>query len=294
MPNVMLFASNLHNPSHMEWTNDGRLLVSEHSAGQIKDITAGGNALNIPPFAFNLKGPAGILPRSDGSILVAETWGGTIRDIASGGDMSSTTPYSQNLSAPYSLVERELSGVPQVFVSEMYNGRDSWIDNITDGANPKRYVDEIPARPGAAGPTPLSSWPDEWQKFAGSGCVINWQDGKGSVHYIAVGSLGMILDVSSSGGKYFDLLINKKAIAWDLQRVGGIKLHPTNGLLYAVEPEAGNVIAINPSTPKSYRFEPPVIRGLTRPTCIRFSEDGLIMYVCGQGEGVIWKVTDFT
>ena len=103
----------------------------------------------------------------------------------------------------------------------------------------------------------------------------------------------MILDITDHGGKFFDLLAQKTAIAWDLNRVGGIKEHPTNGMLYAVEPDVGNIMAVDPSTPKNYRFEPPVVRGLVRPTCIRFSGDGKTMFVCSQGEGVVWKITGF-
>ncbi len=39
MPKVTLHATNLLNPNHMEWIIDGRLLVSEYSAGRVKDIT---------------------------------------------------------------------------------------------------------------------------------------------------------------------------------------------------------------------------------------------------------------
>ena len=35
---VRPFAWGLKNPSHMEWTPDGRLLVSEHTAGTVRDI----------------------------------------------------------------------------------------------------------------------------------------------------------------------------------------------------------------------------------------------------------------
>ena len=79
-----------------------------------------------------------------------------------------------------------------------------------------------------------------------------------------------------------NLLQKKKAIAWGLHRVGGIKLHPNNGLLYAAEPENGTIMAIDPKKPRNYRFQPSVVRGLESPTCIRFSADGNTMYVCMQ------------
>ncbi|WP_197049826.1 hypothetical protein [Thermus scotoductus] len=35
---VRPFAWNLHAPTHMEWTQDGRLLISEHTGDTIRDI----------------------------------------------------------------------------------------------------------------------------------------------------------------------------------------------------------------------------------------------------------------
>ena len=83
---VRPFAWGLKNPSHMEWTPDGRLLVSEHTAGTVRDISKGGDASEAKPLAYNLQGPAAIRPTEDGKVLVVETWGGAIADIAGGGD----------------------------------------------------------------------------------------------------------------------------------------------------------------------------------------------------------------
>ena len=289
---IKLFAVNLNNPTHMEWTKDNRLLVSEFSAGRVKDITLGGDFADAKPFATGLLGPASILPLDDGKILVAENWGGRVKDISQGGDVSSLQPYIDNRSNPYSLVKTVKNGVDRIYVSEHYNGRDSWISDITSPEAPFEYVKNIPARPGAAGVVPLNHL-DEWQKYASTGCVINWQGGGNNAHYLAVGSLGQILDVYQGGGEYIDLLKNKKAIAWDLGRLGAIKEHPSNGLLYAVEPERGDVVEIDPKKPQNYRFKPPVVRGLSEPTCLRFSYDGSVMYICSKGDGVVWQMTGF-
>ncbi|WAJ69599.1 YncE family protein [Catenovulum adriaticum] len=289
---VSIHAKNLLNPNHMEWTNDGRLLASEFSAGRVKDVTAGGDMSNVKPFAKGLSGPASILPLDDGKVLVAENWAGKVTDISTGGDVSNAKPFISGRSNPYSLAKKIKNGTEKLYVSEHYNGRNSWISDITDPESPSIYVDNIPARPGAPGLTPDVNF-DDWQHYASAGCVINWQDGGGSAHFISVGGLGQILDVTDSGGDYIDLLKNKRAVAWDLGRLGAIKEHPTNGLLYAVEPERGDVVAIDPAQPKNMRFEPPVIRGLNFPTCLRFSADGSIMYICSQGDGVVWKVEDF-
>lgn len=72
MPDVELHAANLVNPSHMEWTFDGRLLVSQPTNGSIIDITDGGDMSHATPWVTGLDGPASILPRENGEILVAE------------------------------------------------------------------------------------------------------------------------------------------------------------------------------------------------------------------------------
>src|SRR5688572_8044009 len=106
MPDVRLFATNLYNPTHMNWTKDGRLLVSETTAGQIKDITDGGDMKDAAPFAWGLEGPAAIGTLSDGRLLCVESWGGSICEITGGGDMSGKPRLLSSLVLPYSLVVR--------------------------------------------------------------------------------------------------------------------------------------------------------------------------------------------
>lgn len=297
---IELHASNLINPTHMEWTNDDKLLVSEHTKGIVTEITNGGDMKDSKPFATGLKGPSGILPTTDGKILVAETWGGTVKDISDGGEMSSKDPFAFGLSMPYSLLERKKGEDQAIFVSQSYNGRNSWIEEITNGGDSKSenfYVSEIPAIPGLPGLTPINKWPNDWQKYAAGGCVINWQGGGdtrySTEHYFAHSGLGQIFDISENSGDYFKLLSEKKAVAWGMNKLGAIHMHPKNGLLYCVEPEQGNIVAINPKSPQNHKFTPAVVKNLVRPTCLRFDKSGETMYVCGTGEGVIWKITGF-
>ena len=298
MPKVTLFATNLHNPSHMEWTNDGRLLVSGHSSGTVTDVTEGGDMQTAEPFAYGLKGPAAILPLPDGRILVTESWGGTIRDISKGGDVSKQKPFASGLSLPYSLVRVRRGDGDRLFASEDNGGRSGWISDVTRGGKrARKYISNLPSRPGMPGITPINSWSERWERFAAAKCIKDWEDnGDGNQHYIAVGVLGQIFDVTHNkrATDYSTLLKRKDTlIAWDLNRVGGIKTHPKTSQIYACEPEAGNIVKIDPKARRNYRFDPPVVRGLNFPTCVRFSRDGGTMYVCGQGDGVIWRITDF-
>lgn len=70
---ISVHAWGLLHPSHMEWTRDQRLLVSEFGRGQVMDVTEGGDYREASAFARGLRFPAGILPTADGRILVADT-----------------------------------------------------------------------------------------------------------------------------------------------------------------------------------------------------------------------------
>lgn len=296
MLNVELHAVNLHNPSHMERTPDGRLLISQSTAGSILDITKGGDMLNSKPFAKGLSGPASILPRKTGEILVAEMWGGSVRDISTGGDISKNPAWMEELSGPYSLAEVKIKDRNKLYVTESYNGRDSWLSEITGAQKrQKPVIDNIPVTPGYVGLTPIEAWPTDWQKYALGGCVKNWETSStdGKKHYLAISDLGQVMDITGVKGDYMQLVKDKRAIAWGLKQVGALKPHPTNGLLYITQPSSGEVMALDPSKPQNYHFQPPVLQGLKYPSCVRFSEDGETMYVCDQADGVVWKVRDF-
>ena len=54
------------------------------------------------------------------------------------------------------------------------------------------------------------------------------------------------------------------------------------GSIFRVDPDADN-----------QSTDPPVVRGLNQPSCLRFGPDNE-MYVCGRGDGVVLKVTDYS
>ncbi|QKY69262.1 hypothetical protein Len3610_06270 [Lentibacillus sp. CBA3610] len=70
---VEVFATNLQTPSHMEWTPEGRLLVSETSAGRVTDVTDGGKITEKNIVSDELEGPSSIVPLEDGRIYICET-----------------------------------------------------------------------------------------------------------------------------------------------------------------------------------------------------------------------------
>ncbi len=260
------------------------------------DITEGGDMQRAKPFATGLKGPASILPLKDGKLLISEMWGGRVTDIAEGGDFSEAKPFVDDLSGPYSLCRIIKKDGDHLYVTQSFNGRDSWVSEITDGKlDPERIVDNIPVKPGHVGITPIESWPDRWQKFALGNCVKNWEtDGiSGKRHFLAISDLGQVLEITDAQGDYMTLVKEKRAVAWGLDQVGAMKPHPKNDLIYITQPCAGNVMAINPDSPKNYHFDAPVVKGFKYPSCIRFSPDGETMYACDQADGVVWRITDF-
>ncbi|MFC0596202.1 hypothetical protein ACFFFP_08510 [Thermus composti] len=283
----------------MEWTPEGKLLVSEHTAGTVRDISKGGDASESKPLAFHLRGPAAIRPTGEGKVLVAETWGGTITDIANGGDARKLPKLATNLKGPYTLAILK----KKIFVSE---SRSIFMTQITcltladRGIEPKVYISDIPARHGEPGLTPPESWPDKWEKYAAAGCVKNWIDDAAGrdFFYLAVGNLGQIFrikpDEMPEQITYSELIDHPNTlVAWGLHRLGGMRFHPPSGLLFAVQPEMGEVIAIDPAKPGNYHFQPPVVRGFRMPTCVRFSQDFDKMYVCSSADGVVWQVEGF-
>lgn len=294
MAKIELFAINLVNPSHMEWTSDGRLLVSEHTAGRIKDVTEGGDMLNKEPWAEGLNGPAAILPFSNDSIFVCEVWSGTIRNIERGGDVSKTKAVAEELSLPYGMSKRK--GDDNLYISERFDshiGRITAISTSGEKFKTEPYVRDLPAAPGIPGLSPLKGWPNNWEQFAAAGCVADWPTGgRSNKLYTTIGLMGQILDITE-GGNYIDLVKANKLVAWGLGRIGGMHYNQFDDKIYAVEPEAGSVVAVDPNQSKNYRFEPRVVQGLNFPTCPRFADKGKTLLVCSSGDGVIWKITDF-
>lgn len=290
---VELFATNLHTPSHMEWTAEGRLLVSEPTAGRIIDITDGGDMRDAEPFAWGLEGPASILPMPDGRLLVSEMWSGRVSDITGGGEMSQRTPFADGLRGPYSL--SRIGG--SVFVVESPNSFTTQITDITVHGEHKPYVTNIPGSPlaGLEGLTPLESWPDRWQVFF-EACKT-WKTPlriAGTDELVLNSSaLGLLIRVPEGGGDFGDFLREDSPLASGLGSMGGMIQHSESDLLYVTQPVDGSITAVDPNQRRDYRFDPPVVRGLNMPTCVRFSPDGESMLVCSIATGGVWRITNF-
>jgi glucose/arabinose dehydrogenase len=278
----------------MEWTLDGRLLISEHTAGRVLDITDGGDMRDAESFAWGLSGPTSILPLPDGRLLVSEMWSGRIADITGGGDASTRDPFAVDLKGPYSL--SRLGG--SVYVVEHPKALVSQITEVIGQSERRPHVTNIPGIPlqGMEGMTPPTSWPDHWTEYF-FGCN-DWKTPVriGDTDTLALNSsaLGYLFKVPGEGGEFSDLVDgNDTIIATGLGHMGGMSQHPVTEQLYVTLPKEGGVISIDPTQRKDYRFEPPVIRGLNMPSCVRFSPSGDEMYVCSFAVGGVWKITGF-
>lgn len=290
--NVELFATNLHAPTHMEWSLDGRLLVSEHTAGQITDISAGGDFRDSKPVAFGLQGPSSILQMHDGRILVSEMWSGRISDISAGGDVSAVEPFAEGLKGPYSL--SMIGG--SVYVVEHPSSMAAQVTEIVGKTEFRPYVTNVPGVPlsGMEGLTPPNHWPDRWTTLFND--CNDWKtpvtiDG---TEFLALNSsiMGLLIKVPAGGGDYNELIAENSLFAKGLGQMGGMIQRPGTNDLYLTLPREGSVIVVDLlSENTDYRFTPPIVRGLNMPSCVRFSPSGDAMYICSFAVGGVWKVT---
>lgn len=294
---VELFANNLHNPSHMEWSNDGQLLVSERGAGKVTDISGGGDMSDAEPFATGLEGPTRLQPMSDGRLLAVDAHAGVIKDISGGGDVSDVDPFVEGLERPYSLVSVMMDGEERLLISED-DGTTGWFRDVTEGGHADDLAvawDGFPTKKGHPGYTRTDHWGDgNWRHKAENTCDA-WLTAHGSKLYASVSITGEILDLSGAdyGQSYADLVDEGRRIVKGRDRLGGLKYNPLDDIIYGVEPDRGEVFMADPNRSEDHQFQPGVVRGLGTPSCLRFSEDNESMYVCGLGTGGIWKVSNF-
>lgn len=279
----------------MEWTPDGRLLVSEHTAGEVKDITTGGDMAHREPLAHGLRGPASILPLDDGRILVSELWSDRVTDISDGGDVSGRPPFAEGLIGPYSLTA--LDG--QIAVVEHIGKGSGQITDISAGGgrtNHRVLLSKIPSQPmpGLEGLTPLEAWPDDWTKFFFACSDWKTKVTMGGETFLVVNSspLGQLVRIPKQGGDYLDLVEQGYLLASGLGWMGGMIQHPTNESVYVTQPLKGMIAKVDLTEVRDYRFDPPVVQGLNMPTCIRFSPDGDNAFVCSIPTGSIWKISN--
>lgn len=308
-PTVTMHARNLNNVSHLEWTQDGRLLASEHTTGRIMDVSEGGDMADAEPYAEGLHSAASIEPLPDGRILVTDTWGDRVVDITDGGKITEDEVFATGMENPYSLAHMRRDGETRLVVTEQ-DGRHRVVTDITQGGHISEYDRFLVGVKGsnvAPGITPLPSadwadrydddtpWQEQWHKYS-SGHCDGWTtlgNGRAFVSSWKDGQILEFTDVDFDGEPvtYRELAKNGNLIAWDLGFVGGIEYD--NGYVYGANPESGQVFRTDPDNPQSHRFNPPLVTGLTHPNCLRIGPNGETLYVCDQGDGVVWKITDF-
>lgn len=294
-PTVEPHATNLITPSHMEWTDDGRLLVSEISAGTIKDITAGGDMRRENPFAEGLQSPAAIRPTEDYGILVAESSGASVRDISDGGDVSENEPFAYEVPGAYSLTQMKETG--QILVTEERKlgdgGYETAVVDITEGGGREEHRDIITHIPRDSGPYSTDrGHPDS---ELGRECST-WQDPIDGDLAITVSAMGQVLRIRGRDLDeeimYRELLEEDAVVASGLNYTRGIKYNDDDELIYLSEPYAGSVSVVSPEDHRNTRFDPPIVRGVGMPSCIRFGP-GDELYVCDRSSGAVYKVTDY-
>lgn len=150
---------------------------------------------------------------------------------------------------------------------------------------------------GTEGLTPPGAWPDAWADlfFAcddwKTPVRINGKD------YLVMNSsvMGQLIQIPINGGDYSTFVDSDAVIAKGLGHMGGMIQRPGTEDLYLTLPKDGSVMAIDLASPgKDYRFEPPVVRGLNMPSCVRFSPDGDTMFVCSFAVGGVWKISGWS
>ncbi|MCF2237760.1 hypothetical protein KVP04_01265 [Halobacterium salinarum] len=301
-PTIEVHAKNVQNPSHMEWTDKGRLIVSSHSSGSVFDVTDGGDMSDATPFAEGLGGPASILPLDADRLLISESQNGQVMNIAGGGKYSDKDPFASGLSRPYSLGRTvDQDGNLRVVATEkrptIGGSLEAFVTDITGGGEDHdTLVSGIPTHASPTGPKPDGAdW--DWDKPREAGFTPDcnsWAsfDVDTDRLFLSISPLGEIMEISDAEGTTYQDLIHDKGrvIARGLNHTGGLKYNSHDGLLYGVEPYVGSIFAVDPedSSLEAQR----VVSGLDKPGCLRFGPENE-MYVCGRGQNVIFEITDY-
>jgi DNA-binding beta-propeller fold protein YncE len=269
-------ATSLSLPSHMGLTHDGRILVSEFSAGRVRDITEAGDYADTSKgaYATGLIRPGGIAPLADGRIMVADAALGSIFDISEPGPATSDDAVFTDVPHPYSLLEAN----GKIFVSY---SNDEWAGVVEVVPGSGFSADE---------PTFVHSFPvvKTMEPFRSqTGCGGSWattlKDGRFMFGHAA---LGAIYDVTD-GGHFYEL--RDKRYAWGLQQPLGMIIDPLDGNLYVCERYSG-VIKRIPHSGGYARFAEPLMAGFQEPSCIRFTADGKHAYVCDRALDTVYHL----
>lgn len=268
---------------------------------------------NKEAFATGLHAPASIEPLPDGRILISDTWGDQVMDISEGGDVSDEEPFATDLQNPYSLCRVRTKGDYRLYVTENLEGRKNVVTDVTGGgpiSADDRVVDGVKSIPTAPGITPMPSeewterydedtaWQDQWHRYASGHCGDDWITSGKSRIFMKVRSMGHVTEITdvdpdSEPTQYKNLVEQGNVVGQGLGRIGGIKYNEDDGFIYGAETEEGELFRIDPDEPHNHRFTPPLVTGLSHPSCLRLGPDSETLYACDQGDGVVWKITDF-
>jgi glucose/arabinose dehydrogenase len=269
-------AFGLLHPTHMEWTAEGRLLVSEFGRGAVVDITDGGDYRNASPLATGLQNPAGLCTTFEGDrIVVADTGRSQIFEITDGGQFADAAPVA-SIPGVYGIVEMD-NALYAVYSTDTENGI-----TAVDGSSFAPETAHFGKFPNGSRDHPsylpgMVACPSNWAALA-------FDDSR--MLYVHSG-LGAIYDVSKPGS--FDTETPK--FAEGLHRPLGMIYQPVTNLLYVAERGTGSIKPVPKEGCLDMRFVPPVASGFRQPSCLRFSPDGTMMYVCDMAENVVWRVS---
>lgn len=269
------FAIGLIHPGHMEFTQDGRLLVSEFGKGQVTEITQGGDFRNAKPFAYNLKHPAGIVTNYKGNrILVADTGLQKIIDITEGGDASKCPVIYDGLKGAYGMT---------IFKDELYavysDDEENGLVKITGDKFSKSHI--------FSGGYPNTTHNLPYFNTVDGGDCGSWAAvAMGDRLLYTVAGNGTIYDVTE--GKSF----NKKngEFITGLNNPLGSWYVPQFGHIFIAERNSGNIKVI-PETGGYAKYYPAILTGLKQPSCLRFAPDLKAMYVCDFANNAVMKAS---
>jgi hypothetical protein len=272
---VGVHAYGLLQPSHMEWTQDGRLLVSEFGRGRVVDVTDGGDCRDATPFAEDLTHPAGLLTDYEGSrILVADTGRGEVLDITEGG-------------RPGDFAALSAGTIAGTYGLTVYRGQ--LLTTFSDGRqNGIARVGELPSAAEHVyfGGFPNGN-PDHPPYISLGACPSNWNTVAFDDRLLYVhSSLGAIYDISEPGS----FSIDTPKFVEGLKRPLGMIFDEATGLLYVTDRGSGSVKPVPREGDVNMRFVVPVASGFGQPSCVRLHPSKPVMYVCDMAECVIWSV----
>ncbi|HHG3344890.1 TPA: hypothetical protein ACPVYT_004701 [Vibrio parahaemolyticus] len=271
------FAIGLNHPGHMEFTQDGRLLVSEFGRGRITDITGGGDFRNSTPFVDNLVHPAGIVTNYQGDqILVADTGLQKIINVTKGGDASTCPIVYQGLEGAYGIT---------VFGDDLYAVYSNKLEN---------GLVKIPSSVNVFSDQHIHSggYPNTTHNLPYFNSVLGGECGswaavvlENKLLYTVAGS-GSIYDVT----QHSTFSVQSSPFITGLDDPLGSWYVPEFEHIFIAERATGNIKAI-PKSGGYAKYYPALVTGLRRPSCLRFSPDLSAMFVCDFSNNAVMKLS---